>query len=223
MEILNDINKHNNINIYYVYTDGACKNNGKKNAKAGIGVFFGHDDPRNIAHNVIGKQTNNIAELEAVKEAINVIYKELINNIKFCIVTDSEYVIKCCTTYGKKCDMDNWKKDIPNKDWVKYLYNYFKQFPNLSIMHIEAHTGKQDIHSLGNEEADKLANIAIGENSCPYTPNKILNKKMFLKVKYEDKDQAKSLGAKWDPSKKKWYYMTNLSEEKKEKLVELFS
>ena len=30
MEILNDINKHNNINIYYVYTDGACKKQWKK-------------------------------------------------------------------------------------------------------------------------------------------------------------------------------------------------
>ena len=25
---------------YYVYTDGACVNNGKKNAKAGIGIYF---------------------------------------------------------------------------------------------------------------------------------------------------------------------------------------
>ena len=25
---------------YYVYTDGSCSNNGKKNAVAGIGIFF---------------------------------------------------------------------------------------------------------------------------------------------------------------------------------------
>lgn len=28
-----------------VYCDGACENNGKANAKAGIGVWFGDDNP----------------------------------------------------------------------------------------------------------------------------------------------------------------------------------
>lgn len=29
-----------------VYVDGACENNGRANAKAGIGVWFGSNDPR---------------------------------------------------------------------------------------------------------------------------------------------------------------------------------
>ena len=33
----------------YVYTDGACINNGKPNARAGIGVYFGENDSRNIS------------------------------------------------------------------------------------------------------------------------------------------------------------------------------
>lgn len=28
-----------------VYTDGACENNGKPNARAGLGVWFGHNHP----------------------------------------------------------------------------------------------------------------------------------------------------------------------------------
>lgn len=28
-----------------VYTDGACENNGKPNARAGYGVWFGDDHP----------------------------------------------------------------------------------------------------------------------------------------------------------------------------------
>ena len=32
---------------YYVYTDGACSNNGKHNASAGIGIFFVTNDSRN--------------------------------------------------------------------------------------------------------------------------------------------------------------------------------
>ena len=29
-----------------VFTDGACSNNGKPNAKAGLGVYFGENDQR---------------------------------------------------------------------------------------------------------------------------------------------------------------------------------
>ena len=32
-----------------VYTDGSCTNNGGKGAKAGIGVWWGHDDPRFVS------------------------------------------------------------------------------------------------------------------------------------------------------------------------------
>ena len=53
-----------------VYTDGACSNNGKKSAKAGIGVYFGEGDPRNISERITGKQTNNAAELTAILRAV---------------------------------------------------------------------------------------------------------------------------------------------------------
>jgi ribonuclease HI len=29
-----------------VYTDGACKNNGQSGSVAGVGVWWGRDDPR---------------------------------------------------------------------------------------------------------------------------------------------------------------------------------
>ena len=37
---------------YYVYTDGACSNNGKNNALAGIGIFFGINDIRNVSKKI---------------------------------------------------------------------------------------------------------------------------------------------------------------------------
>ena len=180
-EFLN-INRSDKVIELFVYTDGACIHNGKPNAKAGMGVFFGYDDSRNISKKVEGKQTNNTAELGAVYEALCMITQEIKNNLNICIVTDSEYVIKCCTTYGKKCKLDNWKKDIPNKDLVKTLFTAFDNYSNLSLMHIDAHTGKQDVHSLGNEEADKLANLAIGQTSCPYQKTDSKAKKCYLKV-----------------------------------------
>ena len=37
----------------YVYTDGGCNNNGKKNARAGMGIYFGENDPRNVSEEII--------------------------------------------------------------------------------------------------------------------------------------------------------------------------
>ena len=61
-------------NKLYVYTDGACINNGSSNARAGIGIYFSKDNPLNISRELKGeKVTNNIAELTAAIEAIHII------------------------------------------------------------------------------------------------------------------------------------------------------
>ena len=57
-----------------------------------------------------------------------------------------------------------------------------------------AHTGKQDRHSIGNDGADRMANMAIGLNKCPYSgdkPNEKKSSKIYLKVSYDQKDDAK--------------------------------
>ena len=42
------------------------------------------------------------------------------------------------------------------------------------------------------------------------------NSKIYLNVSYAEKDEAKKLGAKWDPAKKKWYMPMSMN-------IELFS
>lgn len=159
---------------YYVYTDGACSNNGKNNASAGIGIFFGINDARNVSKRIEGKQTNNIAELTAIMETYSIIENDVKNGKKVTIVTDSEYALKCVSSYGEKCDKDNWNVDIPNKELVKTIYELYKNKLNIKFMYIKAHTNKNDIHSFGNENADKLANHAIGLDSCPYSSMSII-------------------------------------------------
>ncbi len=80
---------------YFVYTDGACSNNGKKNAKAGIGVYFGANDIRNVSKQIPGRQTNNTAELSAIIETFSLIQNDIQCGKKVTIVSDSEYVIRC--------------------------------------------------------------------------------------------------------------------------------
>ena len=147
-----------------VFTDGACSNNGRKNAKAGIGVYFGENDERNISKRITGKQTNNTAELSAVIVVFNVLKEDIKQDENILIYTDSEYVIKCCGSYGKKCEKSNWKRkkgEIPNVKLVKEIYELFKKHKNVSIHYIAAHTGLTDELSKGNEEADKLARLSI--------------------------------------------------------------
>jgi ribonuclease HI len=153
---------------YYVYTDGACSNNGKDNALAGIGIFFGINDSRNISKKIEGKQTNNTAELSAIIETYNIIENDIINDKKIVIVSDSEYAIRCASSYGEKCHKKCWNVDIPNKDLVKTAYELYKDKLNIEFIHTKAHTNNTDIHSIGNYNADKLANLAIGIESCPY-------------------------------------------------------
>ena len=190
---------------YYVYTDGACSNNGKDNALAGIGIFFGINDNRNISKKIEGKQTNNTAELRAIIETYNIIENDILNGKKIAIVSDSEYVIKCVSSYGEKCYKKCWNVDIPNKDLVKIAYEMYKDKLNIQFIHIKAHTNNTDIHSFGNDNADKLANIAIGLESCPYNTST----KIYLIIPFIKKDEIKKLGGSWDTNKKKWYVYDN--------------
>ncbi len=160
---INNKNSHDEfIPDYYVYTDGSCSNNGKDNALAGIGIFFGLDDIRNVSKKIEGRQTNNIAELSAIIETYSIIENDVVNGKKIVIVSDSEYAIKCVSSYGEKCCKKNWNVDIPNKELVKVAYQLYKDKQNIQFIHIKAHTKNTDIHSVGNHHADKLANIAVG-------------------------------------------------------------
>ena len=209
------------MNIINVFTDGACSNNGKHNAKAGLGVYFGKNDIRNTSKRIIGKQTNNTAELSAIIEVFSILKDEIKSGQKIMIYSDSKISIGWCTTTGRKYESMNWtkKNGIPNVELIKIGYNLCKQYPNVSLKYIKAHTGLSDDLSLGNEGADLLANKAIGLTSCPYDNKK---QKYYLNIPYEKKDDGKKYGSKWDPKKKSWYYEGNKTDINFIKLLELF-
>ena len=206
---------------YYIYTDGCCINNGQVNSKAGIGIYFGKDDNRNVSREIIGKKTNNIAELTAIIETYNIILDDIIANKKIMIMTDSMYCINCIGDYGKRMEKEKWKKNIPNKDLVKQIYKMYNKQVNVKFKHIRAHTNKTDIHSMGNHWADYLANKSVGLTECPYQNtiqlsannrtiiNKASSDRTYLKVPFRKKNDVKSHGALWDFDKKQWYIMND--------------
>tara|TARA_B110000858_G_scaffold144192_1_gene163732 strand:- start:1401 stop:2414 length:1014 start_codon:yes stop_codon:yes gene_type:complete len=207
-----------------VYTDGGCINNGKANALAGVGVFFGNGDPRNISRRFKGKQSNNTAEINAMIDVSIILKKEIENKREVHIYYDSDYAMKACTSYGRKLASNGWTDKKPNMELVKKAYTAFKDKPNIKFKHIKAHTGKQDRHSLGNEGADMLATLAIRgkKSSITLSTNSSIKKKnnsyekktsnarcIYLNVPYSNKDEVKKMGALWNPKKKKWYIPDN--------------
>ena len=140
-----------------VYTDGACSRNGTKHAVAGYGIYFSENNPLNqCVRLTTGKLTNNVAELTAVIEAIKLVSEYN----KIGIYTDSKYSMLCAKSYGEKCAKKGWPSDIPNVELVKELYTLVKQ-RNITLIHVAAHTTNDDVHSVGNREADRLATQSI--------------------------------------------------------------
>ena len=149
--------KDDKSNFLKVYTDGSCINNGKEGSKGGIGIYFGDGDSRNVSKSLeYDKVTNNVAELSALNEALDILVEYDSDTI---IYTDSKYVILCCTSYGRKQSVKNWIDDIPNKDLVKLVYNKFISKENIRLEYVRGHN---NCH--GNDMADKLAREGINYN-----------------------------------------------------------
>lgn len=154
-----------------IYTDGACKNNGKSNRKGGCGVFFG--DNNNMQSNKIDnisvkldgpKITNQVAELTACILAIEKIIPDI--NEEIIIKTDSMYTINCVNTWFEGWKKRGWKKadgkPVDNLELIKTLHNYVKTY-NIKLVHVRAHKDEPPKTDptyndwYGNMMADKLA------------------------------------------------------------------
>lgn len=154
-----------------VYTDGACLNNGKSNAKAGIGIFFGKSDPRNVSECVssldVDSVTNQTAELLACVKAIQILanqYQAGDLRGRMVIYTDSEYVLKSVTQWINAWKKNGWKNkhgdSVKNRKLIEKLHDLKTKF-GVRFQHVRAHTSEPNgiarIHWVGNREADILA------------------------------------------------------------------
>ncbi len=149
-----------------VYTDGACSNNqNQKDARAGVGVYFGKNDQRNISEPLEGdKQTNNRAELTAAIKAIEVQCTNGLGKQKpLLVVTDSNYVVQNATENLQKWALNGYKRkdnnDLENIDlWMqmKKLLDSRTAYPVI-FKWIKGHTNLDTKDAIGNKEADLLA------------------------------------------------------------------
>lgn len=148
-----------NGNLMKIYTDGSSQGNGKPGARAGLGVFFGPDDERNLAERLPGiPQTNQRAELLAMLRAMELV--PVTQGIK--ILTDSKYSIACATDWVANWEKNNWKnaakKDVMNQDIIRPLVAK-KREREAAGATTEFEWVKGHATDPGNIAADRLANM----------------------------------------------------------------
>jgi ribonuclease HI len=153
-----------------VFTDGSHRKIKKKAVKytvkkelCGYGVYFPNGELPNIGKPFVYKPlTNQRAELYAIYKALKLITKKLKFN-KITIYSDSEYSIKCFTEWVFGWEKNNWKtskgQDVKNRKIIERTHEMLNKIRNkVTFKHVFSHTGGTDFMSLGNAEADKLAN-----------------------------------------------------------------
>jgi len=160
-------------NPFHIFADGACSDNGKRNAKAGFGVHVYNDPQHDKSVRLLPTepQTNNRAELRAIQAALDLIDQhdaEWSNGYTgYKIWSDSEYSIHCLTKWAPGWRRNNWKKSdgglIQNIDLIKPLYERLARMPRVTLQHVRAHQAalKSEFPFDGNHKADQLATQSL--------------------------------------------------------------
>ena len=171
-----------------IYTDGSCLGNGSPNAKAGIGIFFGTNHPRNISRKLDSpnRETNNTAETKAILAAVEELRPELERGDEVLIHSDSTYAIGACTERGQRLSKTGYvdprtKKLVPNHELVRQAWETCSKYPNLRFQHVYGHQDSEDPDAFGNHCADRLAVKGAGGTLRVMMPPKVVKRRGILK------------------------------------------
>ena len=131
------------------FTDGSCMGNP---GPAGTGVYILLQGTEIRHHRYLGQGTNNVAELSAVLDALTCLAKaNVATTTPVVVCTDSQYTVGILTK--------NWKAKA-NQELVRELRTEVKKWSDLTIRWVAGHADVPE-----NEEADRLANLAIASAS----------------------------------------------------------
>lgn len=150
-----------------VFIDGACKNNGKLNAKSSYAVFWADNDPKNFSGPVPGnqRQTNNVGEMFAALKCLEQIHE--LNLDAIIIKSDSEYLVRGITSDIKYWMQNNWKlkstgNDVKNKDIWQQIFS-LSSTKDIQFIHIARDSEDGQIKSDGMAKA-VLAGKTVNAN-----------------------------------------------------------
>lgn len=139
-----------------IYTDGACRGNGREKTIGAYGIVFLYNDHKKEANEAFLNTTNNIMELTAVIKALSFLKEPC----EVELYSDSAYVVNAVNNkWIDKWMKNGWKnsakEDVKNKElWVKliHLINYH----DVKFFKVKGHSNNEY-----NNRCDKLANEAM--------------------------------------------------------------
>jgi ribonuclease HI len=178
-----------------LYSDGGSKPNPGKSAYCA--ALYKGKELMESSGGFIGNSTNNKSEYKAFYKGLKLIEEhcDIDDDIK-CYL-DSQLVMKQVS--GEWSVKDETLLEINEK--CKILY---ETFTNIELIWVKGHSGEP-----GNEYVDGACTYFIEKSS--QHKKKIVNdgdEKIYITVSFSEKDEAKSLGAKWDATKKKWWILS---------------
>ncbi|OFI00002.1 ribonuclease HI [Clostridium acetireducens DSM 10703] len=141
-----------------IYTDGACRGNGKENTIGAYGIVFMYKNFKKEEKKAFKNTTNNIMELKAVVTALS----RLKEPCSVTLYSDSAYVVNAINQkWIDKWQKNNWKtsskEPVKNReiweDLIK-LINYHK----VKFVKVKGHSDNEF-----NNRCDKLANEAMDD------------------------------------------------------------
>ncbi len=159
-----------NFGCIVVAVDGACRRNGRPDARSAIGVHFGKESPYNITKILPTVKSNQVAELQAglsalkevvaIKKAGIVVWEGEDIITQLVIKADSEYLVKGMTEWIFKWEENGYlnAKGLPvaNGELFNELQKEIVKLTGLGV-EVQFWHVKRD----GNAEADLLANNAL--------------------------------------------------------------
>lgn len=128
-------------NAVIIYTDGASSGNP---GSAGIGVVLRHGNNEKEISKSIGRATNNVAELEAIRVGLAAI-KHI--HLPVRVFTDSAYALGVLSL--------GWKAK-KNTELIRSIKRLMDRFEDIQLIKVPGHSGVPE-----NERADALAVAGI--------------------------------------------------------------
>lgn len=147
-----------------LFTDGACKSNGKRGAQGSYAYYFPENPEWSGAFRIPEgeAQTNNRGELRAIHAGIQKALEMTDSSThELHIFTDSTYSRDCLTKWIPGWLKNQWKtsegKDVSHRDLIEETVMLLTKFMKHQITYVRAHTGGQDDLSKNNDIVDKMA------------------------------------------------------------------
>jgi ribonuclease HI len=148
----------------------------------------------------------NLAVGVVVCVATDCLDNTLISNIKEPIKYDKHY-INIGFDYKDSVKKLGAKWDMSCKKW------YYED--NISETNKKA---IEDIVKMSESNMENEEKITVASDNGVDIE---INKKIYVKIPFKNKDAVKKLGCRWEPEKKSWYYMSNLEKNKIDSIKKL--